>query len=112
MRRTFTIAVAALLLGPGAVLAQSGHNGTIIGRVTDAQGQPLVAAQISVAGTNRGNLTNEDGKYLIPGIPAGQYEVQATLIGYTQETQHVTVAAGQTVSNTFFSTNAVLVSSV
>ncbi len=101
MRRTFSVAVAALLLGPGTALAQSAQNGTIVGRVTDAQGQPLAAAQISVVGTNRGNLTNEDGRFLIPGIPAGEYEVQATLIGYTQGTQHVTVSAGQTATANF-----------
>ncbi|HKJ93849.1 MAG TPA: SusC/RagA family TonB-linked outer membrane protein [Longimicrobiales bacterium] len=98
MRRTFSIVVAALLLVPGMALAQAG---TIVGRVTDAQGQPLAAAQISVVGTNRGNLTNEDGRYVIPGIRAGQYQVQATLIGYSQATQQVTVSAGQTAEANF-----------
>ncbi len=91
---------AAALL-PGAALAQQ-ERGTVTGAVIDAgTQQPLAGVQILIVGTQIGTLTNQQGRYLIPNVPAGSREVRAALIGYGQGSQTVTVAAGETATANF-----------
>src|SRR5690606_23212316 len=67
-----------LLLAPGAYA-----QGTLRGTVTDADfGDPLPGVNIIIAGTSRGTATDLDGNYEIAGLRAGEYNVQATYIGY------------------------------
>ncbi|HEV2129675.1 MAG TPA: carboxypeptidase-like regulatory domain-containing protein, partial [Longimicrobiaceae bacterium] len=99
LRWLLAIGFAVAVL-PSAALTQ--ERGTITGQVTDqATQRPLAGAQIYIVGTNRGTLTNQDGRYLIPNVPAGPQEVRATLIGYSQGAQSVNVAAGETVTANF-----------
>jgi TonB-linked SusC/RagA family outer membrane protein len=93
-------ALSALLLLPGLLQAQGG--GTITGQVTATGTQePLTNVQVFVVGTQRGGLTDQRGRYLISNVPAGAQMVTATLIGYAQVSQAVTVAAGGTVTADF-----------
>lgn len=86
---------AALTLVPGTVQGQ--EDGTIGGQVLDqSTNQPLVGVQMSVVGTNLGALTNQEGRFLIRNVPAGERDVRATLIGYSRLTQTVNVPAGGT----------------
>jgi TonB-linked SusC/RagA family outer membrane protein len=88
----------ALLPVPGA--AQQG--GSITGTVTQAgTQQPLVNVQVFVVGTQRGGLTDQRGRYLIPNVPAGTQTVTATLIGYSQVSQQVNVTAGGSATANF-----------
>ncbi|RPI06187.1 MAG: TonB-dependent receptor [Ignavibacteriae bacterium] len=59
--------------------------GKISGVVTDAQnGEPLIGANIIVLGTSLGAATDIEGNFFILNIPAGKYDLQASLIGYTK----------------------------
>lgn len=91
------VAVAAL-----PALATAQERGTVTGAVVDQTNQqPLAGVQIFIAGTERGTLTNSEGRYLIPNVPAGSYEVRATRLGYSQGTASVVVAAGETATANF-----------
>lgn len=93
--------VGALLALAGAT-PTAGQSGTIVGEVLNrTTGQPLPGAQVFVVGTNRGALANQDGRFLIQQVPAGQHEVRATLIGFATQTELVDVQAGQTAQTTF-----------
>ena len=97
--RRLSTALASLALGfgliAGPLVAQEG--GTVTGMVIDADTQqPLAGAQVVVSGTNRGTLTNQAGRYLIPNVPAGTYEIRVVIIGFSQQTQDITVTAGGT----------------
>jgi TonB-dependent SusC/RagA subfamily outer membrane receptor len=88
------------LAAPAALAAQ--ERGTVTGVVVEAGTmRPLSGVQISVAGTQLGTLTNQEGRYIIMNVPAGTREVRATRIGYAQATQQVAVAAGETVTADF-----------
>jgi len=90
-----------LALGPWALGAQ-GTQGTVRGRVTNAaSGSPLGNAQVFVAGTSLGSMTNTDGTYSIAAVPAGTQVVRVRLIGYQPTEKSVTVAAGQSVTADF-----------
>ena len=95
----FLMLASAFVL-PAGLLAQG--DGTISGVVTDrTTQQPVAGAQVVVAGTQRGSMTNENGQYSIPGVPAGAYDIRARRVGYAPQTLRVTVAAGATVAADF-----------
>ena len=58
-----------------------GQQGTLTGRITDAEtGQPVDAAQLSVLGTGTGGLTDATGRYSI-SLPAGSYSLVVNVVG-------------------------------
>jgi TonB-dependent starch-binding outer membrane protein SusC len=78
-------------------LSAQDQPGTITGRVFDlATEQPVAGVTLTVA--QRSTLTGADGRFIVVGVPAGTHEIRLVMLGYREETQSVTVAAGQTVS--------------
>ncbi len=81
------------MLAPGVHAQQA----TLTGSVTDRQsGTPLAAVQVFVAEPSIGALTQQNGRYLLAGVPAGTHSVTAQRIGYTSSTIEVTVAGDET----------------
>lgn len=103
------IARRILILGmlmciPLSMTAQSSKiAGKIRGEVVDQQtGEPLIGANVLVKGTQSGATTNLDGKFVIPNVPAGTYDVEARYIGYAPMVlTGVTVYAGQSITLSF-----------
>ena len=88
--------VLAVIFATGAS-AQA--TGTIEGKVTESgSGRPLAGAQVFVAGTTVGGVTNERGEYRITSAPARQVDLRVRLIGYSPINKTVVVTAGQTVT--------------
>jgi outer membrane receptor protein involved in Fe transport len=83
MRAVFGSGLALLaLVALGARPAQA-QTGKLTGLVTDAAtGEPLAGAQVTVEGTGRSVLTQDNGRYFLINIPPGVYTVSAQLIGY------------------------------
>ena len=68
---------------------------TVKGVITDASsGETLIGANISVAGTNAGAITDIDGTYSI-NVPAGATQLVISYTGYASQT--VTLGASNTV---------------
>ena len=88
--------------------------GTITGRVTETgSGRPLVSVQVSIDGSTLGALTDAQGRYTIPNVPAGDVRLLATRIGYAQLQRTVTVRDGATATADFQMTEtAVLLNEV
>lgn len=86
MRKTvFTIIFSFLLV----VLAQA-QGGSISGVV--ASGDELMPfANVGLVGTNYGTSTDVDGNYKIENIPAGDYELVVSIIGYKKFSKKVSV---------------------
>ncbi|HEY0306334.1 MAG TPA: carboxypeptidase regulatory-like domain-containing protein, partial [Longimicrobiales bacterium] len=99
--RIARLLLAAFLCSPAMLAAQ--EVGKIQGRITDAaSGQPIAGAQVVVAGTRLGNITNTDGFYFINNVPAGVHDVQAQYIGYqTVTVRQQRILAGQTLTQNF-----------
>jgi TonB-linked SusC/RagA family outer membrane protein len=82
----------------GTAHAAQAQQGAVTGQVVDrATQRPLSSVQVIVSGTNRGTITNAEGRYLIPGVAAGTVELRAVLVGYEALSQTVTVRAGESV---------------
>src|SRR5262245_42220457 len=93
-----------LVLLPAGVNAQ-GTNGVISGTVTDPSGAALPGATVQVknvgTGVVRTVITNEVGRYRVPDLLVGQYEVRATLTGFQTVVENaiqVTVGSERTVN--------------
>ena len=82
------------LLVVATPLALFAQTGTVAGRVMDQDGNALAGANVLVVGTNLGAATGVDGDYSISSVPAGDYKVSGTYIGYATESQQVSVLAG------------------
>lgn len=72
--------------------------GIVRGRVTDAQtAQPLALVQVTIVSTTFTGITDQNGDYVIAGVPAGLYTVRATRLGYAEGSQeNVNVRDNQT----------------
>ena len=100
--RSVLRSLALAALGAFAPVAAAAAQGSITGRVTDASNsQPVVGAQIMVAGRAYSGRTGADGSYSIRGVAAGTYEVRALRVGYSEVRQSVTVADGQAATANF-----------
>ncbi len=57
----------------------------VAGQVIDAEtGDPLIGANILVAGTSYGAATDQEGRYEIANLPVGTYTIRVVMIGYTE----------------------------
>jgi TonB-dependent receptor len=78
------------------------NTGSIEGYVKDAQtGTPLPGANILIVGTSRGAASDLNGEYILPKVPAGEYTIRATYIGYEQLEVRVKVLADAKVNQDF-----------
>lgn len=105
MARLLAASLAVVLVA-GAAAAQPG---VVSGRVLDAEsGSPLPGASVVVAGTVIGAATDLEGRFRIPGVPAGPQRLVAAYLGYGADTLAVTVPAGGSVALDFALRPAVL----
>lgn len=79
--------------------AQEGAVGTggINGTVRDANGNPVVGAQITVGGTSLVAESDDAGEFKLAKASAGATSLRIRRIGYKPDTVRVDVLAGQTV---------------
>ncbi len=79
------------------ILGQAPSNyGTLAGKVTDSNtGIPLPGANIILVQTVMGASSDLDGNFEVDNIPAGKYEVKATMMGYKNMTVAVTITSGE-----------------
>ncbi|MDW8467236.1 MAG: TonB-dependent receptor [Chloroherpetonaceae bacterium] len=76
-----------------AVLA----SGTISGKVVDATSkEPLVGVVIRLEGTAFGAITKTDGRFRIENVPAGEYVLKASFVGYKSLSRTIVVEEGKT----------------
>ena len=72
-------------------------SGTISGTVIDKiSGEKLLFANLQLEGTSLGTSTNDAGEFTIRQVPAGDYTLVSTYIGYSQQSIPVTVVADKT----------------
>ena len=94
MKRFFQICVSSLLvLLSIPAMAQV----TVKGTVTDATGQPVIAAGVVETGTTNGVITDAKGAYTLT-VKGSQSVLEFSCIGY--ESQSITVGGQRTINVT------------
>lgn len=102
----FLIIIAFLTIST-SIYAQTG---TINGTITE-NGEPLIGATVLIVGTSSGATTDFDGKYSM-SVDPGTYTIEASYIGYSSQTQSVTVSANGNTSADFLLSAGVLVDEI
>ena len=83
--------------------------GKVTGTVQDENGNPLPGANVVIEGTQRGATSDVDGSFLIIGVPPGEHEVTASMVGYgTSSMQRVLVQSDFTTTVSFSLAEAAL----
>jgi outer membrane receptor for ferrienterochelin and colicins len=80
------------VLAAQIALAQTG---TLSGTVR-SEGKAIEFINVFLVGTTLGSTTNEEGKFMVGSVPAGNYEVRISGIGYQSKSINVTVKSGET----------------
>ncbi|HNW58409.1 MAG TPA: TonB-dependent receptor [bacterium] len=75
------LAVAGWFVSPQPLTA--GTTGRLEGSVRDAaSGAPLPGATLVILETRQGSISDPEGRFVIPNLRAGLYQVRASLLGY------------------------------
>ena len=84
------------LIAPAELRAQ--EVGSVTGSVTDVQGLALPGATVVLRTTGgvfaASTITDRSGGFALAGVPAGDYVVAASLLGFTRRDEPITVGAG------------------
>lgn len=67
----------------------------------DANGETLNYANVYLDGTSLGDMSNENGYYVIDEIPDGEYRVKVMMMGYLIEEKTVNLSNSQTLTINF-----------
>jgi len=80
---------------PGGATAPVGAVGKIAGRIMDGK-EPVAFGNVIVLGTKQGTMSDDNGNFVIAGVPVGTYQVKMLFTGHDPVIKPVTVNAGQT----------------
>lgn len=89
-------ATFGLALPAHDVLAQQA-TGAIVGTVLDGQGNPLVGAEVTIAGLNLATSSDAQGRFRLPGIPVGPQKVVVSYLSAASvDARDIVIEAGKT----------------
>ena len=94
-----TLLLAVFLLVTFDCFAQG--TGTIKGKVTDQNGEPVPFINVVVVDTYLGSATGVDGNYIIKNVPAGSNKLRASAVGYKSVIKEVSVKENETAKQDF-----------
>lgn len=72
-------------------LRSAAAQGRIAGVVRDTSGAGIAGAEISLAGSDLRTASDEEGKFLLSGVPAGAAEIRVRRLGFTPTSASVVV---------------------
>ncbi|MGM0631615.1 MAG: TonB-dependent receptor [Pseudomonadota bacterium] len=108
-KNLLALAIATIATGlPATTLAQSGNQqgsmelaqassqaGTISGRITsDRTGNPLQGAVVGIESLNISDTTDSEGRFRLPRLSPGTYEVTVRYVDRETETRSITIGEG------------------
>ena len=94
-RGTAVVLAVLLIAALAAPSPAQGQTGSLAGRITDAQGEPLGGANVTLVEVHRGAVSQMNGEYVIPAVPPGSYTLEVHLLGYRPDQKPITVSAGE-----------------
>jgi hypothetical protein len=103
MRKSWTLALLALLLVAGFASAQGRPEGKFVGKVSDDQGNPLPGVTVEAISPKlvgkAATVTDQTGTFRLFQLPSGLYEINFTLPGFkTMSRKDVVLQLSQTVT--------------
>jgi outer membrane receptor protein involved in Fe transport len=98
------VLMTVVAVAPPALAQSPSPVGKVAGRVlegTSPVGFANVRVITALTTARLGALSDENGNFVIPAVPAGRVQVEVAAIGYDKQVREVTVVAGQTATVTF-----------
>ncbi|OOQ61604.1 TonB-dependent receptor [Mucilaginibacter pedocola] len=95
IKRLFSLIVLFISLS-FSVTAFAQTSGKIAGTVTMVDGSPLTSTPVSIVGTSRSTLTDENGNYAFNNVAPGNYTLKIQVFGAPEKDLQVQVVADQT----------------
>lgn len=95
------LSAITLILFSGLLKAQIIDNehiqrpGSISGTIVSELNEPITRISIKLEETQTGTITNNEGEFEIRNLPAGNYTITASGIGYTASKQNIRVNTGE-----------------
>ena len=109
-------AVLVLLLAvpaaPQGTTPASPGVGRVTGKVTEKSGAPIAFANVIILGTKQGTQTDENGNFVLVGVPVGNQQIQVQPLGYDKQVQSVQVSAGATATLNFAFSSSKIVKTI
>ena len=75
-------------------VAFSQNKGNLSGKIIDDKSNPVTGASIHLLNTQLGTITNDAGIFQLSSIPAGNYTIQISAIGYASIDQEIAISTG------------------
>ncbi|MEL1255156.1 TonB-dependent receptor [Flavobacterium sp. DGU38] len=91
-RTKYLLVFAVFLISIATSFAQSG---TIKGTIQTSDDKAAEGVSVSVKGTNKTTIADNNGVYEIKNVPAGTQTLVVTLVGYDDIKEEVTITAGE-----------------
>ena len=91
-KRTGALLLITLFFG----LLAHAQDGKLQGFIKTSDGQPAGHVNVQLKELRKGTISNEDGSYVLPAIPAGQYTIIVSFVGLQTIQKPVMIADGQT----------------
>lgn len=88
--KKYVLLVLGLML---QLISMAQNTGRISGKVTDATGQPMAGATVTIRETGASTVTDNAGMFSFAGVRAGSATVVVSFVGYADAVQNVRVAA-------------------
>jgi hypothetical protein len=99
------VALSVLLLAAASAVQAQTNTGEIGGAVKDSSGGVLLGATVTarhaVSGTVVERVTDAEGRFFLPALRIGQWEITATLAGFAPQTQKLALEIGRTLTLDF-----------
>ncbi|MCX7735370.1 MAG: carboxypeptidase regulatory-like domain-containing protein [Candidatus Kapabacteria bacterium] len=91
MRKILLLIILLSFIIPYSLSA--GIYGTIKGKVTDAEGNPMIGASVVLEGTRLGAIVKGDGTFTILNVNPGTYNIKISYTGYLTFEKRISVSA-------------------
>ncbi len=96
------IGLLSLVIYSCRLFAQAQPQFQVSGVVLDADtGQPLPNANVFLANTMKGGVTDSNGRFVIPDVPAGTFDLVVSRLGYEVARREIQVAGDLEVTPAF-----------
>lgn len=93
---------AALIRGSRSERAAPNAQGTIVGRVTEAEtGAAISSVDVLIEETEQRATTDAEGRYRLEDVASGSYTLTASRLGYAEASRSVNVVTGEEVKADF-----------
>jgi TonB-dependent Receptor Plug Domain/Carboxypeptidase regulatory-like domain len=95
--RALCLVIGVIAIATGIRLGAQERVGSIVGTVTDAGHYVLPGARIELAPKGMSAVSDQQGRFSIPNVPAGDYTLTISYVGLLPYIEKLTVTTGQSV---------------